>query len=253
MIQGAQSGEFLRRVDELLQGKDGFYEAIFASLGLPAAAVAARWRVASGRRRPAAQPSDEMLRAVAAGMAIVSAYRRHGHLAANLDPLGTQPPGDPSLEPQTYGLTPALQSAIPACVLRIKVPGNTLAEILPRLRERTARRSRTKSSTSRTPSSASGCATTSNRAAATRAFAAAAVEFLQRLTKVETFERYVRKKFLGQKTFSSEGLDVMVPMLEEMLDMLADDGVGQRRARHGAPRPPQRHRARREPVRTKRS
>ncbi|MGB8909739.1 MAG: 2-oxo acid dehydrogenase subunit E2, partial [Candidatus Cybelea sp.] len=39
VIQGAQSGEYLRRVDELLQGRDGFYEAIFASLGLQAAAV----------------------------------------------------------------------------------------------------------------------------------------------------------------------------------------------------------------------
>ena len=42
---------------------------------------------------------------------------------------------------------------------------------------------------------------------------------------MEAFDRYVRKTFLGQKTFSGEGLDVMVPMLEEMLDMLADDGV----------------------------
>ncbi|HXO16530.1 MAG TPA: 2-oxoglutarate dehydrogenase E1 component, partial [Candidatus Dormibacteraeota bacterium] len=51
------------------------------------------------------------------------------------------------------------------------------------------------------------------------------VDFLERLTQVEAFDRYVRKTFLGQKTFSGEGLDVMVPMLEEMLDMLADDGV----------------------------
>ena len=51
------------------------------------------------------------------------------------------------------------------------------------------------------------------------------IEFLERLTRVEAFDRYVRKTFLGQKTFSGEGLDVMVPMLEEMLDMLADDGV----------------------------
>ena len=51
------------------------------------------------------------------------------------------------------------------------------------------------------------------------------IEFLRRLTRVEGFDRYIRKTFLGQKTFSGEGLDVMVPMLEEMLDMLADDGI----------------------------
>ena len=137
-----------------------------------------------------------------------------------------EPVGDASLEPATYGLTPALQSAIPASVLHVKVPGNTLAEILPRLRETYARRSRMRSSTSRTRSNARGCATTSSRGA-TRSSTSPQrqIEFLSRLTKVEAFDRYVRKTFLGQKTFSGEGLDVMVPMLEEMLDMLADDGV----------------------------
>ena len=136
VIQGAQSGEYLRRVDELLQGKDEFYEVVFTSLGLQAAAVPeTAVAKAAGAGSAATVPSDEMLRAVAAGMAIVSAYRRFGHLAANLDPLGTAPVGDASLEPQTYGLTPALQSAVPASVLRVKVPGNTLWEVLPRLRE----------------------------------------------------------------------------------------------------------------------
>ncbi len=46
------------------------------------------------------------------------------------------------------------------------------------------------------------------------------------MTRVEAFDRYIRKTFLGQKTFSGEGLDVMVPMLEEMLDMFAEDGIG---------------------------
>jgi len=224
VIQGAQSGEFLRRVDELLQGKDGFYEAVFASLGLQAAAVP---QVALAPVGPAkAPPSDEMLRAVASGMAIVSAYRRHGHLAANLDPLGREPVGDASLEPATYGLTPALQSAIPASVLHVKVPGNTLAEILPRLRETYASSiayeiEHISNATERAwlrdyiESGRNNIKHSPQRQ----------IEFLARLTKVEAFDRYVRKTFLGQKTFSGEGLDVMVPMLEEMLDMLADDGV----------------------------
>ena len=95
VIQGAQSGEYLRRVDELLQGGSGFYESVFASLGLQAAPVA---QLAVTSLTPASRPpSDEMLRAVAAGMAIVSAYRRYGHLAAHLDPLGAEPVGDASL------------------------------------------------------------------------------------------------------------------------------------------------------------
>ena len=225
VIQGAQSGEYLRRVDELLQGKDEFYEGIFASLGVQAAPLP-QVALAPVGGAPA-QPSDEMLRAVAAGMAIVSAYRRHGHLAANLDPLGAEPVGDPSLEPQTYGLTPALQSAIPAGVLRVKVPGNTLAEVLPHLKE----------TYSSTIAYEIEHISNANQRVWLRDYIESGrdkikqspqrkIEFLERLTQVEAFDRYVRKTFLGQKTFSGEGLDVMVPMLEEMLDMLADDGVG---------------------------
>ncbi|HZV76570.1 MAG TPA: multifunctional oxoglutarate decarboxylase/oxoglutarate dehydrogenase thiamine pyrophosphate-binding subunit/dihydrolipoyllysine-residue succinyltransferase subunit [Candidatus Babeliales bacterium] len=224
VIQGAQSGEYLRRVDELLQGKDEFYEAVFASLGLQAAPLPQIGLIPAAA--PAAAPSDEMLRAVAAGMAIVSAYRRHGHLGAQLDPLGSEPVGDPSLDPQTYGLTPALQSAIPAGVLGVKVPGNSLADVLPRLRE-------TYSSTIAYEiehiSNASQRSWLRDYIESGRNRIKLSpqrqIDFLERLTQVEAFDRYVRKTFLGQKTFSGEGLDVMVPMLEEMLDMLADDGV----------------------------
>jgi 2-oxoglutarate decarboxylase len=229
VIQGAQSGEYLRQVDDLLQGKNAFYETVFESLGLHAVAVpqiTTTVAAQGARGAAAAPPSDEMLRAVAAGMAIVSAYRRHGHLAANLDPLGTEPVGDPSLEPQTYGLTPALQSAIPAGVLRVKVPGNTLSDVLPHLKE----------TYSSTIAYEIEHISNAKQRVWLRDYIESGknkvkfspqrqVEFLQRLTRVEAFDRYVRKTFLGQKTFSGEGLDVMVPMLEEMLDMFADDGV----------------------------
>src|SRR5512132_1638247 len=92
---------------------------------------------------PAATPleavpvSDELLGAVAAAMALVKAHRMHGHLAAHLDPLGAEPPGDPALEPERLipKRTPELQARVPASVLRLYVPGETLAEALPRLSE----------------------------------------------------------------------------------------------------------------------
>ncbi len=235
VIQGAQSGEYLKRVDELLQGKDNFYETLFASLGLTAGAppqvqTSAMPSLVSAaaptQAQPAVAPSDEMLRAVAAGMAIVAAYRTHGHLAAHLDPLGTPPIGDPSLEPANWGLTPALQSAIPASVLRVKVPGNTLAEVLPRLRE-------TYSST--IAYEVEHISNTEQREWLRDVIESGKhkislsqeqqIELLRRLTRVEAFERYLRKTFLGQKTFSGEGLDVMVPVLEEMLELLAREGT----------------------------
>src|SRR5439155_10754229 len=81
--------------------------------------------------------SDELLGAVAAAMALVKAHRMHGHLAAHLDPLGSEPPGDPALQPERLipKLTPELQAPVPASVLRPYVPGETLAEALPRSRD----------------------------------------------------------------------------------------------------------------------
>ncbi len=237
VIQGAQSGEYLRRVDGLLQGADRFYDDVFAGLGLapPRAdgALAARTTapVAVTDAPPVAPRefeaySDELLRAVAAGMAIVSAYRRHGHLAAMLDPLGTQPEGDPALDWHNYGLTPSIMSAIPASILRTKLKGSTLAEIVERLREtysatiayeiehianieqREWLRDYIESGTAFAPISTER-----------------ARQILGRLTKVETFERYLRKSYVGQKTFSIEGLDAMIPMLEEIITQLADDAT----------------------------
>ncbi|HEU4942921.1 MAG TPA: hypothetical protein VFT18_06620, partial [Gaiellaceae bacterium] len=88
---------------------------------------------------PAAAPAvdETVLGAVAAATALVKAYRTHGHLAARLDPLGSEPVGDPALEPERLvpPLTPELQRRIPAHLLRVHVPGETLADVLPKLQE----------------------------------------------------------------------------------------------------------------------
>ncbi|MFN2529505.1 MAG: multifunctional oxoglutarate decarboxylase/oxoglutarate dehydrogenase thiamine pyrophosphate-binding subunit/dihydrolipoyllysine-residue succinyltransferase subunit, partial [Candidatus Baltobacteraceae bacterium] len=230
VIQGAQSGEYLRRVDELIGGKDGFYEAVFSALGLQAKPTpqmgAAAVAPATSTQAGGAAPSDEMLRAVASGMAIVSSYRTHGHLAATLDPLGSEPVGDPALDPRNYGLTPALQSAIPASVLRVKVPGNTLADVLPQMKNTysstIAYEIEHISNTAQREWLRDWIESGNHRVGIAPG---RKIDVLQRLTRVEVLERYLRKTFMGQKTFSLEGLDVMVPMLEEVLSMLADDNV----------------------------
>jgi 2-oxoglutarate dehydrogenase E1 component len=230
VIQGAESGEFLRRIDELLGGADGFYESVFESMRIPAPAGVAQ--PATGpvaAETIAAVPTTaeaELLRAVAAGMALVAAYRSHGHLAARLDPLGSAPTGDPSLDPVNHGLTPQLMEAVPAGVLRVRVPGENLAEVLTYLREtycstiayeiehissheqRNWLRERIESGRYRQPLSPER-----------------KLQLLGRLTKVETMDRYLRRTFLGQKTFSIEGLDSLIVMLEETLQLLADNGT----------------------------
>jgi 2-oxoglutarate dehydrogenase E1 component len=170
--------------------------------------------------------SQEMLRAVAAGMAILSSYRRHGHLAATLDPLGTQPQTDPALDWHNYALTPSVMSAIPASILRTKVKGNTLADVVGELR---------KTYSSTIAYEVEHIANIEQREWLrdyiesgehfVRIEPARARRMLERLTKVETFERYLRKTYIGAKTFSIEGLDVMVPMLEEIITLFGDDNV----------------------------
>ena len=217
IIQGAESGAFLRRIDALLRGEDRFYEDLFAAIGAAAGALP----VAVGEG-----PAELDPRAVAAAMALVSAYRSFGHLAARLDPLGSEPIGDPALEPDRIGLTPEAMATIPAAPLGISVPGTTLAEALPALRatycgpiayevehiashqERTWLREVIESGAHRTPLTAD-----EKRA------------LLQRLTAVEGLEHFLHKAHLGQKRFSIEGLDTMVPILDRILADAASAGA----------------------------
>src|SRR5436190_9101490 len=110
IIQGAESGSFLRRIDQLLQGEDEFYESVAQALGIapnvissayPAASAApGAAPVAPSAPVPTAPPDTELLQAVQAATSLLKAYRTHGHLAASLDPLGKEPKGDPAIQPE---------------------------------------------------------------------------------------------------------------------------------------------------------
>src|SRR5213075_1485496 len=117
VIQGAESGQFLRRIDELLQGENGFYETIFGQLGLqpeplpalPTEDGAGPVTAAEPARslvRPGVDADLALLQAVQAATSVVKAHRMHGHLAARLDPLGSEPESDPALNPANVNLTP---------------------------------------------------------------------------------------------------------------------------------------------------
>jgi 2-oxoglutarate dehydrogenase E1 component len=228
VIQGAESGSFLRRIDQLLQGEDGFYESVAADLGIdPAPILAAHPAAASapplGAAAPAAvsaAPDEELLQAVQAATSLLKAYRTHGHLAADLDPLGREPKGDPAIQPENLNLTPELMARIPASILRIGVPAETLLEVLPRIREaycgtiayqfehlsshqqRTWLREMVETGAHRKPLEED-----EKR------------RLLDRLIDVFEFERFLEKAYLGQKIFTIEGLDAIVPMLDEAVTL----------------------------------
>ena len=100
IIQGAESGLFLKRVHELLLGEDGFYEGIFRSIGVPYEAV--KWR----RDVNPIDHEQAMLEKQMKADQLVNAHRVRGHLIADLDPLAAKDPVMHSeLDPATYGLT----------------------------------------------------------------------------------------------------------------------------------------------------
>ncbi|HVC08116.1 MAG TPA: multifunctional oxoglutarate decarboxylase/oxoglutarate dehydrogenase thiamine pyrophosphate-binding subunit/dihydrolipoyllysine-residue succinyltransferase subunit [Solirubrobacterales bacterium] len=233
VIQGAESGAFLRRIEQLLQGEDEFYEALAADLGVdpgPLAAAHPASASAPPLGTPAASvttaPDEELLKAVASATSLLKGYRTHGHLAARLDPLGSEPKGDPSIQPENLDLTPELMAKIPASILRIGVPGETLLEALPRLRE-------------------AYCGTMGYQfehisSHDQRAWLREMIEtgahrqppgeeekrrLLGRLIDVFGFERFLEKAYLGQKMFSVEGLDAVVPMLDELVTLAHREGA----------------------------
>jgi 2-oxoglutarate decarboxylase len=238
IIQGAESGRFLARIDEYLSGERGFYDGVFASLGIelgpappppaPAAAAAASAAAASSATSSGAGAiavNEELLRGVHAATTLVSRFRSHGHLAARLDPLDSEPEGDPGLDPEPLGLTPEIQAKIPAKVLQMYVPGATLADALPHLREtycgtiayeiehiashrqRVWLREHIEAGSFREP-------LTNDESR----------WLLRRLVKVDALERFMHKAYLGQHQFSIEGLDMAVPMVDELIKLSAAHG-----------------------------
>jgi 2-oxoglutarate dehydrogenase E1 component len=210
----------LARLLENLRETNGHAEAVQAPSSAPTLAPP----------EPAAAPvaDDELIAGVAAAMSLVKALRMHGHLAAHLDPLGSEPVGDPALEPErmTPKLTPELQRRIPATILRVHAPGETLADVLPKLQE--------------TYSGTSAYEIEHISDHEQRVWLREAIEsgryhrplsaeekkrLLRRLSEVEGLEHYLRRVFLGQKQFSVEGLDTLIPMLDEAIDLAAEGGA----------------------------
>ncbi len=233
VIQGAESGRFLATLEEFLAGSDDFYESIADGMGVPRSVVASPVPTAASTASSAARPistepaaETASLAEIAAGVDLVRSFRHFGHRAADLDPLGILPPGDEALDPATWGLTAEGLARIPSDMLSVDLPGSTLAEILPELRR-------------------TYCGTTAyevehinsheERTWLRRTIetgehnvhptAAEKAQLLGRLTAVEAFERFLGRTYMGQKRFSIEGLDVLVPMLDRVIELVGQAGA----------------------------
>ena len=167
------------------------------------------------------------MQAVQAATSLLKAHRTHGHLAARLDPLGREPEGDPALDPEPLGLTPELMERIPARILRMYVPGPDAGRRAAAPARDLLRADRLRDRAHRVAPPAA-VAARGDRVGALPHPAGSTDEqntLLRRLTEVDALERFMHKAYLGQKQFSIEGLDMTVPMLDELIQLAATRGA----------------------------
>ena len=229
VIQGAESGRFLALVEGGCRARTTSTRACSPHWGSssdprPSAPTPGARAGARGRRRPA-RPTSRCCRQCrrrarwcTASAATVTSRRAWTR-------SGAEPEGEPQLDPETAGLTPQVMAQIPARILRMYVPGETLAEALPNLRQtycgtiayeiehisshhqRVWLREQIESGAFRQPLGIEP------RKA-----------LLKRLIEVDALERFMHKAYLGQHQFSIEGLDMTVPMLDELIQLAAGNG-----------------------------
>src|SRR3954470_7997232 len=161
-------------------------------------------------------PDASTLRVAAGGAALAAAIPRFGHLAVAIDPLGHAPPGSPELKAEFHGITDAELAQLPASA--IGGEQGTAADFIALLRERYC--------------TTLGCEFDHLGSDAERLWLRQQIEsgeaatpltadekkaILKRLTEVDGLERFLGKAYVSMKRFSIEGVDTMVPMLDEAI------------------------------------
>ena len=219
IVQGAESGMFLKRVHELLLGEHGFYVDVFRSLGVPYEAV--EWHV---DQNPVHR-EDAMLHKQMQVATLIRVHRVRGHLIADLDPLRwKQPHMPPELDPATYGLT---IWDLDREFLTGGVGGTEklkLGDLLHVLRDAYCR--------------TIGVEYMHIQDFAEQRWIQSKLEgrqepvskvrkgrIVERLNAAEAFEKFLATKYVGTKRFGLEGAESAIPVLDQVLSMAADAGM----------------------------
>jgi 2-oxoglutarate dehydrogenase E1 component len=188
-----------------------------------------QWTPPSTDEQLAEPSSSATLQKAVGAFSLMQALRRYGHLAATLDPLGLRKPiGDPSLLPQTHGITDDDLRNLPAALSNSPLRENcdSVFEVVEALR--------------RVYCSTTGWDYSHVFVPEERRWLRQAAEFgrfrapndpidpialLDRLAQVEAFERFLHRTFPGKTRFSIEGVDIMVPILDEVIAEAAEAGI----------------------------
>jgi multifunctional 2-oxoglutarate metabolism enzyme len=232
VIQGAESGMFLGKVQSLLDGKDGFYEEVFDHLRMPHQPV--RWEKDRQPLLPGLPSARTAEIAKQAGVIqLINAYRVRGHLIADLDPLGHEPSYHAELDPETYGLTiwdldrefftGSLGEAIGDGGPK---PMASLREILETLRQTYCGKVGCEYMNIQVPEQKRWLQMRMEPEANNWPLEPAArLRILRNLIEAEEFEHFLHSRFVGQKRFALEGGETAVAILESLLERAANHSV----------------------------
>ncbi len=216
IIQGAQSGDFLRVVHSLLLGEHGFYDEIFESLRIPYEPI--RWV------RDVDTSHDDDINKVARVQELIHAYRVRGHLMADTDPLEYKQRRHQDLDVTTHGLTLWDLDRTFATGGFGGLPFLKLRKILGILRDSYCRTIGVEYMHIQDPEQREwiqskievGYAKTTREEQ---------LRIVRRLNAAEAFETFLQTKFVGQKRFSLEGGESVIALLDRVLSLAADDDL----------------------------
>ncbi len=199
-----------------------------ASVDPATRAVFESWIPADATTSEAAAPAAASIRVSVGAANLAECIRRFGHLAARLDPLGSRPLGDPSLSPHAHGISDEDLKRLPAWLV-----GGPAAESSTNAYEAIEKLRRIYCSTTGfdyahmfVPEERDWLRHATESGRFLPPLDALSTEsLLERITQVEVFERFLHRTFPGKTRFSLEGLDMLVPILDEIICGAADRGT----------------------------
>ena len=216
VIQGAQSGDFLRRIHEIMLGAENFYDEIFAALRIPYEPI--RWAVDFQFSK------DDQISKTARVQQLIESYRTFGHLMADTDPLRYRQRSHPDLDVVTHGLSLwDLDREFATGGFGGK-PFMKLRRILGILRDSYCRSVGVEYMYMENPVERKWMQE-HVEVGAPRTPREEQLRILRKLNSAEAFESFLQTKYVGQKRFSLEGGESLIPLLDAILDSSAKRGL----------------------------
>lgn len=216
IIQGAQSGDFLRIVHQLLLGENGFYDEVFESLRIPYEPV--RWV------QDISAHHDDDVNKTARVQELIHAYRVRGHLMADTDPLEYRQRRHPDLDVTSHGLTLWDLERDFATGGFGGEPILRLRKILGILRDSYCRTIGTEYMHIQDPDQRKWIQS-KVEVGFTKPNPDEQLRILRKLNAAEAFETFLQTKFVGQKRFSLEGGESVIALLDRILCRAASEGM----------------------------